>query len=195
MIEVLLGDVAENPWALAVLAGLVFVDGLVVIVPGEIAVTVLGSLAVSHGVPPLWGVVLVAGAAAFAADVAGYAIGRLLHPQRWRIAKRPRFQRAYGWARRRLRTHLAITLFTARFIPFARVVVNLTAGATRIRPSRYLPLAGGSALLWAGYQAFIGAAVATIVPGGPLVGVLVAIAGALAIGWILDRILARFGPR
>jgi membrane protein DedA with SNARE-associated domain len=43
-----------------------------------------------------------------------------------------RLQRAQRWARGRLEAGTAVVLFTARFIPFARLAINLVAGATRI---------------------------------------------------------------
>lgn len=83
------------------------------------------------------------------------------------------------------------------FIPFARLVVNLTAGAAGIRATRYLPVAGISAALWAAYQALVGATIATLLPGGTLTAVVVSIvvALALALGWIVDAVLARVAPR
>ncbi len=43
----------------------------------------------------------------------------------------------------------APALFTARFVPFARLAVNLTAGASRVPAARYLAVAApGSAWTW-----------------------------------------------
>ena len=39
-------------------------------------------------------------------------------------------------------------LFTARFIPFARLAINLVAGASRIHPPRYLTLVTLAAIGW-----------------------------------------------
>lgn len=195
MIDEFVSALAANPWALAVLFGLVLADAFLVVVPGEIAVTVLGSVSFTPSGPPLWGVIVVAAAAAFAGDAACYALGRAFHPQRWRIMRRPRFQRVFAWAQTRLRSHVAAAIFTVRFIPFARLAVNLTAGATRIPAGRYLPVAAGAATAWAAYQALVGAAVGAIVPGGPVVAVLVSIAVALVLGWITDALIARFAPR
>lgn len=77
----LIAGLAANPWALVVLAGIVFADAFLVVVPGEVAVTALGSVAAAQGLPPLWAVILVGGGAAFAGDVCCYLIGRLLHPR------------------------------------------------------------------------------------------------------------------
>lgn len=196
MIDAWLAGLAANPWSLPVLFGLVLADSFLVVVPGEIAVTVLGSLAAASAQPPLWAVIAVAGLAAFCGDAACYLLGRLLHPERWRLVRdHPRFARAQAWARSRLRTHVAMAVFTARFIPFARLVVNLTAGAAAIRATRYLPVAGLSAMLWAAYQALVGATIATLLPGGTLTAVAVSIVAALALGWVVDAVIARVAPR
>ncbi|WP_261165198.1 DedA family protein [Microbacterium sp. Marseille-Q6965] len=191
-----LAAIGADPWALAALFGLVFADSFLVVIPGEIAVTVLGSIAAGSGVPPLWAVIAVAATAAFCGDACCYLLGRLLHPERWRFfADHPRFQRVHEWAKTRLRSHVAVAVFTVRFIPFARLVVNVTAGATGIRATRYLPVAAISATLWAAYQALVGATIATLLPGGTVTAVLVSIAVALLLGWVTDALIARLAPR
>lgn len=190
----LIAGLAADPWALVVLAGVVFADAFLVIVPGEVAVTALGTIAVTHGLPPLWSVILIGGLAAFAGDVCCYLIGRLLHPRSWRVMQRPSLQRALDWAARRLRTHAATAVFTARFIPFGRLAVNLSAGAAMVPALRYLPIAGVAALAWASFQALVGAAIASIVPGGTVVAVIVSIVIALAVGWTVDFVLGRVRP-
>ncbi|MGW9114853.1 DedA family protein [Microbacterium sp. NPDC055683] len=189
------GALAGDPWALAILFGLVLADAFLVVVPGEIAVTVLGAVALGQEGPPLWAVIGVAAAGAFAGDAACYAVGRRFHPRRWRLMRRPRFRRTLEWAERRLEGHVAVAVFTVRFIPFARLVVNLAAGAARIPASRYLPVSAGAALAWAAYQALVGAAVGAVVPGGPVPAVLVSIVVALALGWLTDAAVSRWAPR
>ncbi|KAB1648363.1 DedA family protein [Pseudoclavibacter endophyticus] len=192
MADVWIQALAASPWALGALFGLVFADSFLVVIPGELAVTAFGSVSSEIG-PPLYAVIAVAAAAAALGDTSCYWIGRLLHPERWRIAARSkRFRHAHAWARRRLRKHVATAIFTARFIPFARLAVNLTAGATKVPPARYLAVAAASATLWATYQAVIGAAIAAIVPGGTLTAVLISIVVALALGWLVDAVMARF---
>ena len=86
-------------------------------------------------------------------------------------------------------------LFTARFVPFARLAVNLAAGAARVKPVRYLGVAAAAALAWAAYQAVIGALVAALVPGGPVVAVGVSVVVAVGIGVGIDLALARRARR
>jgi membrane protein DedA with SNARE-associated domain len=177
-----------GPWSLALMSVLVLGDAFFVVIPGEVAVTALGALAVSTGSPPLWAVILCAAVAATLGDVCCYLIGRQVGLERWRWMRAPRIQQALGWARRRLDTGTATVLFTARFVPFARFAINLVAGASRIHPPRYLTLVTLAAIGWAAYQAAVGAAVAAILPGGPLVAVPVSIAVAVGIGVLIDLI-------
>lgn len=170
---------------------LVIGDAFFVVVPGEVAVTALGALAVTAGSPPLWAVVACAAASAFVGDACCYLIGRSVGTQRWGWMRTPRVQQALGWARRRLDGGMATVLFTARFVPFARLAINLVAGATRLPPPRYLALVALAAAGWALYQAAVGAAVASVLPGGPVVAVPVSIVLAIGLGLLWDRLTRR----
>jgi membrane-associated protein len=197
VIEELLTHVAHSPWALPLLFLLVLGDAFLVVVPGEAAVTAFGALAVSTGEPDAAAVVAVAAVAAVAGDAACYLVGRTVGLERWRWMRARRVRSAFAWSHARLQRRAALVLFTARFIPFARLAVNLTAGATRIAAPRYLVIAGFAALAWALYQALIGAVVAAVVPGGPVVAVGVSVVLAVGIGLAIDAVLARQlrGPR
>ncbi|CAN7350128.1 DedA family protein [Microbacterium maritypicum] len=180
-----------SPWSLAVMSLLVVGDAFFVVVPGEVAVTALGAVAVTTGSPPLWAVVICAAVAAAVGDACCYLIGRSVGTERWRWMRMPRVQQALVWARRRLDGGMATVLFTARFVPFARLAINLVAGASRIHPPRYLALVALAATGWALYQAAVGAAVAAILPGGPLVAVPVSIVLAIGLGAVIDLCVRR----
>ncbi|MGA1827356.1 DedA family protein [Microbacterium sp.] len=195
MIDDLLAAVATSPWALPLLFALVFGDAFLVVIPGEAAVTALAALSVVHGQPPIAAVVAVAAIAAFSGDAACYTIGRTIGVDRWRWSRAPRVVSMRAWAKRRLARSTAAVVFTARFIPFARIAVNLTAGAERLPAPRYLGLCALAACAWAVYQSFIGAAIARLLPAYPVAAVLISIAIALLVGWALDAVLTRrFAP-
>ncbi|MCM3500512.1 VTT domain-containing protein [Microbacterium sp. P26] len=194
-VDAWLQAIAASPWALPAMALLVFADAFLVVIPGEAAVTAFGAFAVAHGTPPLAAVILVAGVAAFAGDLGCYLVGRLVGVERWAWMRGPRVSAALDWARARLERNAAVVLFTARFVPFARLAVNLAAGAARVNPARYLGVAALAALAWAAYQAVIGAVVAALVPGGPVVAVVVSVVVAVGIGVGIDLVLARRAKR
>ncbi|MFJ6653971.1 DedA family protein [Microbacterium sp. NPDC091313] len=195
MFDDVLAQLATSPWALPLMFLLVLGDAFLVVIPGEVAVTASGALAVSTGSPPLIAVIVVAGAAALCGDLACYAIGRWVGLERWRWMRGPRVSAAFAWARARLDRRMALVLFTARFIPFARLAVNLSAGASRLPLPRYAVVAGLAALGWAAYQALVGAIVASLVPGGPVVAVIVSVVLAVGLGLAVDAVVARRGRR
>lgn len=191
----LLTPISDGPWILAVVFGLVLVDSLVVIVPGELAVTAAGALSAATGSPPLLAVIAVAAPAAFCGDALCYLIGRRIGLRRWRWMRAVRVRRAFDWAGRRLATGTATVVFTARFIPFARLAVNLTAGATRVSAARYLSVTAVAASAWATYQTVIGAAIGAVLPDAPIAAVVLSVAAAIGIGALIDVVAARITRR
>ncbi|WP_295775158.1 DedA family protein [uncultured Microbacterium sp.] len=182
---------AQSPWALPAMAALVVGDAFLVVIPGEAAVTTLGALAVAEGSPPLAAVIVVAAAAALTGDLGCYLVGRTAGLERWRWMRGPRVAAALGGARTALHRRGATLMFTARFIPFARLAVNLVAGASRMPMRRYLLLAAPAASAWALYQALLGAAVAALIPGGTVAAVIASVVVAIALGAAADAIVAR----
>lgn len=185
-----LTTIAASPWALLAMFALVLGDAFLVIIPGETAVTALAALSVVVGDPSIVAIIAVAALAAFVGDSACYLVGRRVGLERWGWMRRPRIAAAFVWARARLARSTAAIVFTARFIPFARLAVNLTAGAGGVSAPRYLPLAALAALGWACYQALVGTVVATLLPDAPVVAILASIAVALLLGVALDAVLA-----
>lgn len=191
MTEELLAELAAGPWALPLLFALVLGDAFLVVVPGEAAVTAFGALSVTTGSPPLAAVIAVAAAAALTGDACCYVVGRVVGLERWRWMRTARARSAFAWARARLDRSTGAVVFTARFIPFARLAVNIVAGATRVPAPRYAAVVAVAACAWAAYQALIGAVVARILPGGPAPAVIVSIVVAVALGLALDAVLSR----
>ncbi|WP_052460339.1 DedA family protein [Microbacterium gorillae] len=194
LVDELLSAVS-GPWGLIAMSVLVFADAFLVVVPGEVAVTMLGAVAAVAERPPLWAVIGCAALAAVLGDVCCYLVGRTVGLDRWRWLRGPRVSGAITWARGRLDSGAATVLFTARFVPFARLAVNLAAGATRLRWRKYLPLLLVAATAWAAYQAVIGAVVASLVPGMPVIAVLVSVAVAVGLGLVVDLVVTRRARR
>jgi membrane-associated protein len=198
VVEDVLTQLAGSVWALPVLFLLVLGDAFLVVIPGEAAVTAFGALAVTEGSPPLAAVLAVAAFAAALGDTACYLVGRVIGLDRWAWMRTSRVRAALSWAQRRLDQRTALVLFTARFIPFARLAVNLAAGAARIPAPRYLLIASLAACGWALYQALIGAVIAAILPGGPVVAVVASVVVAIVLGAAIDaglRLRIRFTGR
>lgn len=181
---------AASPWALALVALVLVIDGFFPFLPGETLVVA----AAAAGANP-WLLLAVSVAAALAGDLLAFHIGRRLGVDRWISAKRPRLSKAFLTARRRLATDPASILITAKFMPFVRVAVSMTAGASGMSRRRYVPLALASVGLYTGFHVALGALVGTAagsVLGNPLIALLVSVAVGFAVGAVIDLVRKRF---
>jgi membrane protein DedA with SNARE-associated domain len=189
-VEDVLVHAAGEPWAMAVVFGLIVADAFLVVIPSETVVVALGALALSTGTPSLAVLLLVAAAGAITGDTLCYLLGRAtkrMRPPQWKP-----LVRALDRADTLLATRAATLIITARYIPFARIAVNLTAGARGFPYRRFLPLSAMAGAGWACVTALSGAAVGAIVGDAPLIAVGVSIVIAFAVGFGVDAITARF---
>jgi membrane-associated protein len=185
---------AASPWALALVALVLVIDGFFPFVPGETLVVATAAAATAAGGSP-WLVLAVAAPAALAGDLIAYRIGHRLGIERWLSPRRPRLAKAFGHAKRRLDASPASILLTAKFLPFVRVAVSMTAGAGRMPFRRYFPLALASVTLYTGFHVALGALVgsaAFALLGNPLIALAVSVAVGLAVGVVID-LLVRVG--
>jgi membrane-associated protein len=141
-------------WALAAVFLLPALEtGLVlgVIVPGE-TVVVLGGVLASTGRLPLWSVVLASVAGAIVGDLVGYRLGRRYGEEAIRKRLGKKWNRAHSWLSR----NGSVPIFVARFVPFVRTVLPVTAGAIEVPRRRFFPPDIGAAILWGLGSALIG---------------------------------------
>lgn len=182
---------AVSPWLLPVLLLLVVGDAFLVVLPSEIVVVALGALWGATGSPPLAPIILVATAGAITGDALCFAIGRRVGLDRWRWqAVRP-VRRAIERARRAMLSRPAMLIFTARYVPFARIAVNLTAGASGLPFGRFLPLSAAAGTAWAIYNTVVGAFFGVLLADIPVVAVVISVAVAITIGLAVDALAAR----
>ena len=182
---------AASPWLLPALLALVIGDAFLVILPSETAVVALGALSATAGGPSPAAVVAVAAVGAVVGDALCYLIGRRIGLDRWRWQREGRVGRAIDRVRTAVHRRTAVLVFTARYVPFARIAVNLAAGAGRVPLRRYLPLSAAAGLAWACYNVGIGAIVGNAVPDSPLLAVALSIPLAIALGLVVDRVVSR----
>lgn len=183
--------IAAGPWLYVGVFLLVVADAFTVVLPSETVVVALASLALSTGHPSLWLLIPVAWTGAIVGDNACYLIGRRIGTDRWRWMRGPRVSRAIDYARRALEKRPASLILTARYIPFARIAANLTAGATEFSYARYLPLTILAGLGWAVYNSVIGALFGVWLAANPILAVVISVAVAIALGITIDAITAR----
>lgn len=185
----------ESPWLLPALFGLVLGDAFLVILPSETVVVAIGALSVTTDAPAIGAVLPVAAAGAVVGDTLCYLIGRRVGLERWRWQREGRSGAALRRARDGVHRRTAVLLFTARYVPFARIAVNLAAGAGRVPLRRFLPLSLAAGIAWAGYNVAIGAVIGNTVRDAPLLAVAISIPIAIALGLVVDRVVAGFDAR
>ncbi|BDZ66038.1 DedA family protein [Agromyces mangrovi Wang et al. 2018] len=184
-----------SPWLLPALFALVVGDAFLVVLPSETAVVALGALSASTGSPSALLVVPVAAAGAATGDLLCYLIGRRIGPDRWRWQREGRVGRAIERVRATVHRRTAVLVFTARYVPFARIAVNLAAGAGRVPLRRYLPLSAAAGLAWAIYNVAIGGLVGSALREQPLLAVAISIPIAIGLGLLVDRAVAIVAAR
>ncbi|WP_243695219.1 DedA family protein [Agromyces protaetiae] len=186
---------AASPWLVPALFALVVGDAFLVVLPGETAVVALGALWAATGHPPLWATLAAAAAGAITGDALCYLIGRRIGLDRWRWQREGRAGAAIQRARATVHRRTAVLVFTARYVPFARIAVNLAAGAGRVPLARYLPLSIGAGVLWAAFNTTVGATVGQAFADQPLVAVAVSVPVAIVLGLLVDRLVAVIDSR
>jgi membrane-associated protein len=188
-------SVTGSAWMYPLVFALTVADAFLVILPSETVVVALAALSMSTGAPNLGLLIPVAAVGAMLGDAACYLIGRRIGLTRFRWMRGKKVAAAIGWAQRALDRRAAVLILTARYIPFARIAVNLTAGAMRFPLRRYVPLTVIAGCGWAVYNTVIGAAFGVWLQENPLLGVLVSVVVAIALGMVIDVVSAKIADR
>ncbi len=186
-----LAALALSPWLLLGLFLLVVGDAFLVVLPSETVVVALAALAGATGSPPLVPLVVVAAAGAIVGDALCFAIGRRAGLDRWRWQRMRPVRAAIDRARQAVLTRPAVLIFTARYVPFARIAVNLTAGASGLSPRRFLPLSAAAGVAWALYNTVVGAFFGSVLADLPVLAVAISVVVAIALGLAIDALVAR----
>lgn len=188
-------SVANSPLVYPVLFALVVLDAFLVIVPSETALVALAALAGSTGQPSLWILIPVAAVGAIIGDSLLFAIGARVGIDRWRWQRGPRIGGALARVQRTVLIRPAVLIFTARYIPFARIAVNLSAGATGLPYRRFLPLSAAAGTAWAIYNSTVGLTFGALLRGQPVLAVVISVVVAISLGIVVDLVSQRIAAR
>ena len=181
---------ATSPWVYPVLVGFILIDAVIPIVPSESLVVALASLLI-HQEPWLLIVLgVVSAAAAWVGDNLAYTIGRTAWLQAFAAAG-PRRERLFGWAREQLFRRGATLIIVGRFIPGARIAINMACGTVGFSQVRFRQMVAISSTLWAGWGVGIGALAGAWFAEHHLLGMTVAIVVGIALGTGIDALLRR----
>jgi membrane protein DedA with SNARE-associated domain len=137
----------------------------------------------------------VAAVGAIVGDSACYGLGRTIGSDRWAWQRRGRIGLAIERARRTVLRRPAVLIFTARYIPFARIAVNLSAGAARLPYTRYLPLSAAAGTGWAICNTGVGLLFGSAMPDQPILAIVISVAIAITLGVLADLIANRRAAR
>jgi len=188
-------DLVNSPLLFPALFALVVADAFVVILPSETAVVALATLAEATGSPSLWILIAVSAVGAIVGDSLCYLIGARVGFERWSWQRTGKRGAALQRARATVLARPAVLIFTARYIPFARIAVNFSAGASELPYRRYLPLSCAAGLGWALYNSLIGMFFGHLLAHYPIVAIAVSVVVAIALGASVDLIARRISER
>lgn len=180
--------VAQSPWALVALVALLVIDGFFPLVPGETMVVTLSALGASgHGPSPL-AVLVVATGATMVGDGIAFLIGRSVHPDRWPWMRGSKAQTALKWASARIERSPGVILVGAKFLPFVRVAVTMTVGASGLPVRRYLVFSFLAATIYTGYHVAIALTAGGLFTGNPLLGLAASITFGILSGALIGGV-------
>jgi membrane protein DedA with SNARE-associated domain len=181
---------AASPWVLPVLLAVCLVDGFFPPVPSEVVLLTAAAVIWTTNPQMIVAVVATATIGAWIGDNIAYAIGRRvgLAPLPW--MRRGRSAAVADGVRREFHRRPESILLTGRFVPVARVVINMAAGAARLPYRRFLVLSLASATAWACVSVVIAVLVGSFVTPDPLLATAIAATIALVAGVAVDRGLA-----
>ncbi|MEO8262672.1 MAG: DedA family protein [Pseudolysinimonas sp.] len=186
---------SHSAWLFPLLFLLVVGDAFFVVLPSETVVVALGTLWGATGAPPIVAVIVVAATGAIVGDSLCFSIGHRVGLDRWRWQRTRRLRAAIARVRETVMTRPATLIFTARYIPFARIAVNLTAGASGLPYRRFLPLSAAAGIAWAIYNCAVGAFFGSMLSDQPVLAIAISVAVAITIGLAVDRLVSRVARR
>tara|TARA_R110002020_G_scaffold32448_7_gene99843 strand:- start:231 stop:839 length:609 start_codon:yes stop_codon:yes gene_type:complete len=186
---------AASPWIYVAVAVFVIIDGVFPLFPSEAVVVGLAALASSSGMPNGLLLLLAAVSGAVLGDNAAFVVGRLLRRTRLDLRRCGLLAGMLDWTSRGLKQRPGTFILIARFIPMARLTVNLTAGLEGFSYFRFLPLCVMASIGWGTYNVAIGFAAGQWFGDNPLLGMCIAIASAMSLGWMVDFVIGRFRAR
>lgn len=192
-IESAVVSLGASPWLLLVVLVFCCIDGFFPPVPSESIVIGVATLSVAGQVPPLylWLLVLVAAIGAWCGDLIAYTIGSRVPVERLPFLRGSSGRAALARAGRLLERRGSTVILPGRFIPVVRVAINMTAGAVGFPRTRFLPIAAGASLLWAGYSAVMGIGAGHLLRDSPLLAITVGITAGVLVGLLIDKLFSR----
>ena len=190
------GDVAEwlseapEEWAYVLCFGLVWLDAVIPIFPGETTLSAASTLAAEGGALELQLVMLAGALGAIVGDSSLFWIARRnaakVQGQLDKALENPKVRA--GWDA--LDRSPGLLIVAGRYVPGMRFAVNATLGLSGLPYRRFLPWSVLGGLLWSIYTCALAYKVATTLSGFPLASLVISsliTSAALAAIYLVDR--------
>lgn len=186
-LDSLIVDAVASPWMLGVLFLITVIDGFFPPVPSELVLLSAAAVTWSQSPQAIILVVAIAVVGAWAGDNIAYAIGRATGPHPFRWMRRGRSAAVGDSIHRQLHRRPESIILTARFVPVARVLVSMSAGAVRLGRGRFVVLSLASSAAWVTISALLAVMVGQFVTPHPLSATAIAVSIAVVAGLVIDR--------
>ncbi|WP_213816647.1 DedA family protein [Glaciihabitans sp. dw_435] len=186
----LLTSWVSSPWAVVVIFAVCVLDGFLPVVPGETVLVAAAAVAWTAGPASLPIVALAGMGGAWLGDNIAYLLGRRVGAAGFAWSRRPRVARVTGYVTRELASRPESIILTGRFIPVARVLISIAAGATGVAHRRFLVLSLIASAAWTTLTIGIAIFAGTFLSTQPVLATVYAMLIALVVGVIVDRVLA-----
>lgn len=180
--------VMASPWLYVLLFAVVAADSVFPVFPGETVVITAGAYAAAQESPHALVLIPVTMAAALSGDLIAHHVGRGAGPVTRLLRARRAGDKLLTWAENGLNTRGGALIVTARFIPGGRTATSIASGMIRYPRPAFAGFALLAATAWALYNVGIGMAGGLLFRERPLLGVVLGIALALVLSWLIERI-------
>jgi membrane-associated protein len=153
-------------------AGLIFLDAVCPVFPGETTLNAASTLA-AQGALSIWLVMLAGAVGAVLGDSALYWVSRLFSNRLSKQVEHAKQNEKVSGALDLLGDNAAVLLICGRFVPGVRFVVNCTFGISKLPYRRFLLWSALGGALWAVYTCALAYAVGTALADFPLASVII----------------------
>jgi membrane-associated protein len=153
-------------------AGLVFLDAVCPVFPGETTLNAASTLA-AQGALSIWLVMLAGSVGAVLGDSALYWAARLFSDRLGKQLEHAKQNDKVASALELLGDNAAVLLICGRFVPGVRFVVNCTFGIAKLPYRRFLLWSALGGVIWAVYTCALAYAVGTALADFPLASVVI----------------------
>jgi membrane-associated protein len=153
-------------------AGLIFLDAVCPVFPGETTLNAASTLA-AQGALSIWLVMLAGSVGAVVGDSALYWVARLFSKRLAKQVEHAKQNEKVASALELLGDNAAVLLIAGRFVPGVRFVVNCTYGIAKLPYRRFLLWSALGGTIWAIYTCALAYAVGTALADFPLASVII----------------------